>query len=379
MLDVAQTFYKMTGQMCLEGIKLGYSCNKAVLRGAWQGSKNYGNKVLALGKCCKDLAYKAIHPIETTRILAPKIQRAAKRFGQYLVECSDAQEKWRNQDHNPHLYYWHIRTNEEYLTIKQQRREWLDETIKDGHQMLKNTANFAYDAGLEGCIEKGTEVATEMALSYATGKAVGSLAQAGASSFANVLDELSELQYIHQIPTTMGTMQGYVALEGTELARAAAALRVLSDEFGAAGDALGKVGSAGNLFNDLVSNEEKNSIFDYPGDSFEVAEAKLIEIQDQIKLILAETKTIDSIITGLSEETRNHILADHHRWEALFEDPIDWNSIAKVMTKVMKDGTLGRYKKTGKRMYLNIGDETVEVIFQIVKGEIRIGNAWVTR
>lgn len=352
MLDVAQTLYKTTGQMYLEGVKLGYRCNMAALRGAWQGSKNYGNKLLALGKCCKDLVYKMVHPLETTRLVAPKIQKAAKRFGQYLVECSDAREKWRTQDHNPHLYYWHIRTNEEYLTIKQQRREWLDETIKDGHQMLKNTANFAYDAGLEGCIEKGSEVATEMGLSYITGKAVSSLAQAGASSFANILDELSELHYIHQMPTTMGTLQGYVVLEGTELARAATALRVLSDEFAVAGDALGKVGSASIAVHDIASVGNQGSMYTYP-DPMEVAEAtelarkELVRIQNLFKVQIQDIeKPIDPLVQALStDKILNHILVLKHNFDRVLTNLKSEEGLRRLLSVVQDKGALRSFNK----------------------------------
>ncbi|MGE0009806.1 MAG: hypothetical protein AB7F19_04630 [Candidatus Babeliales bacterium] len=383
MFDVAQTFYKMTGQMCLEGIKLGYRCNKAALRGAWQGSKNYGNKLLALGACCKDLVNKSLHPIETTRILAPKIKKAAKRFGQYLVECSDAREKWRAKAHNPHLYYWHIRTNQESLTIKQQRREWLDETIKDGHQMLKNTALFAYDTGLEGCIEKGSEVATEMALSYATGKAVGSLAQAGALSFANFLDELSELQYVHQMPTTMGTMQGYVALEGAELARAAAALRVLSDEFGAAGDALGKVGSAGNLLSEAGSTGDKGSIFNYPNDPIEVADAtqavqvELARIQSKFIIPITGTERIHDSLIGLNLNSCRHIAHYKHNWGRFVKDPNDYDSIFRLMTKVYNEGTFVQESKDVFLSTLKIYGEVVQVRWVNNSKGIFLGNGWI--
>lgn len=77
----------------------------------------------------------------------------------------------------------------------------------------------------------------------------------------------------------------------------------------------------------------------------------------------------------------NHILTPQtgkHAWHKVVNDPKDWNQVAQVISEVMTKGVPGTHKNQALKKSLNIGKETVEVIYVVINGQVKISNAWVT-
>jgi hypothetical protein len=73
----------------------------------------------------------------------------------------------------------------------------------------------------------------------------------------------------------------------------------------------------------------------------------------------------------------HHILQKKHNWNKVVKNPNDWQEVAMIVNKVMKEGINGTYKGVFRKV-LEICGQTVEVIYVKPDGvDIVISNAWV--
>ena len=82
---------------------------------------------------------------------------------------------------------------------------------------------------------------------------------------------------------------------------------------------------------------------------------------------------------GMTDDKKQHILQDKHNWNKLVpnpKDPNNWGKIAGIIAKVMQDGKEEPHKSVLKKV-LKVGGKVVEVTYKIVKGKVRISDAWV--
>ena len=214
-LDVCQPFMRGMIEGCLWDFKCCYPCGVAGVRGAWKGTKNFGNTLVATGRFCRDAAYSCSHPIESARIVCSKIKACAEFIAQRMAEGRAEQEKLIKSN-SPLFFYWHIPTKQEIALQESRHKEIMDLTIKAAHQFLEHLPTYLTPEAMEHSIEKSTEIATEMALSYATGRAIGAMAQAGAHALASSLEGV---QFVREVPATMGSMQACIVLELLKLKR----------------------------------------------------------------------------------------------------------------------------------------------------------------
>ena len=75
-LELSEPFARAVIEGCLGDFKCIYPYGAAGVRGAWKGTKNFGNTLVATGRFCRDAAYSCSHPIESARIVCSKIKHA---------------------------------------------------------------------------------------------------------------------------------------------------------------------------------------------------------------------------------------------------------------------------------------------------------------
>ncbi len=381
-LELSEPFTRAVIEGFLGDFKCIYPYGVAGVRGAWKGTKKFGNNLVAAGRFCRDAAYHCAHPIETARIACPKIKACAEFIAQRIAEGHAQQEKLIKSN-SPLLFYWHIPTKKEIALRETQHKEAIDLTVQAAHQFLEALPTYLTPEAIEHGVEKSTEIATEMALSYATGRAIGAMAQTGAHALAASLEELT---FMHEVPATMGSMQACIVLEATELAEAAIALRAAGDGFAAGGDLLGKLGSAGTGLNDIAPVGDQGTIFDYPKDPSEVAKAieiekarvaELARIQSKFKIPVTGVEEIHGSLVNLDLNSCKHIAHTKHNWHKFVKDPNDYEAIFRFMTKIYKEGTVKQETIDVFLSTLNIFGEKAQVKWVKNAQGIFLSNGWI--
>ena len=269
-----------------------------------------------------------------------------------MAEGRAEQEKLIKSN-SPLFFYWHIPTKQEIALQESRHKEIMDLTIKAAHQFLEHLRHILTPEAMEHSIEKSTEIATEMALSYATGRAIGAMAQAGAHALASSLEGV---QFVREVPATMGSMQACIVLEATELREAAIALRVAGDGFAAGGDVLGKLGAGGAGLNDIAPVGDQGTILDYPADPIEVTKAieverarvaELARMQNKFKMPLKGLdRPMHENVACLDATKMNHILVPKHDLHKILVDPRNEEDLRRLLNVALRDGTLTRVAQT---------------------------------
>lgn len=91
------------------------------------------------------------------------------------------------------------------------------------------------------------------------------------------------------------------------------------------------------------------------------------------------TELIERAVTDVGQSQKDHILQDKHGWDKLVPDPKDpnnWDKVAAIIASVLANGDSEIYKGAFQKS-MQVGNEVVTVVYQIVDGVVKLGNAWV--
>ena len=81
--------------------------------------------------------------------------------------------------------------------------------------------------------------------------------------------------------------------------------------------------------------------------------------------------------SGSKPKTEAEKERDEHNWNKLVpnpKDPKNWGAIAAIIDQVISKGKEEPYKSVTKKV-LEVGGKTVEVVYKVINGEIKISDA----
>ncbi|MGE0009581.1 MAG: polymorphic toxin type 35 domain-containing protein [Candidatus Babeliales bacterium] len=357
--DFCHGLYKLT----LQVKEITCDIGAAVGRGAAKGGVNYANKLLHPFDAARDTLYGLA---KTVHIIGNKAGHYTLRYmEQSLQDAIDLQQG--------KITYWGLVKRDVFAA----RQTVLD--VKNA--LTKICHDFDYDTMLKG-VEVGTAYAVESTLTSVTFGVLGMLSKNAGSGLSRFLEN-SDFLNLPLDPSTMQAAICYDAALADIMNASASAIEIAGGTLGEVFDVASKASPGLTVLSQNGGDGQNNFTASTNGSN---SNGLMDPLQDRYKIYIEGIGEIDDNIANLCQHNKDHIMAEHHLWDRLVKDPKDFDSIARIMTKVMKEGQedlyiKNIYKKLQNEMvkmrFLKIGVETVQVNFFIENGKKMIGNSWV--
>lgn len=85
-------------------------------------------------------------------------------------------------------------------------------------------------------------------------------------------------------------------------------------------------------------------------------------------------------VERLNSNDIHHVLQEHHAWEKLVKDPRDWDAVARLISKTVKEGVEKCINPRDQvfQKSLQIGPEVIVVKYRKLANQTRkIGDSWI--
>ncbi|MGE0009974.1 MAG: polymorphic toxin type 35 domain-containing protein [Candidatus Babeliales bacterium] len=236
-------------------------------------------------------------------------------------------------------------------------------------------SNLNKEAALYG-VEKITEVGTEMFLTNQAISGFGHLIGNGARALDDIIQAGNGIDKFNNLPLNGQTLQAFIGYEAV-LAEGRAAVAQAIGVAGAVAEetldgaskvlpavfAMNNGGPGGNDPKNLVSAGKIQKYLKHP-------------YQAKYKVNIKSVERIAKKVARLDFNKRRHILQVKHAWDRLVVDPNDWDAVARIITKVMKEGRVEK-KFNHFIKYAEIFGERVEVQYIVKHNKTMISDAWI--